>query len=179
MTASSAEQSEPAAEVQEHEEEQAEYITINQWNQQNVPPEYGAEQPVMFRKPTQDEIDTAEIVFHSFLAEWCAGWGVQPNDRLRLIHTEMKASNNRLALHLKWCFYTFGSIQKAVQRVLLAWKGSPVWEQCFGRNTEYSDDLVVDVANNMCQIFSAALPELTVFFNHQWYMDREQGSENE
>jgi hypothetical protein len=152
-----------------HQEDVAEveYITINEYDQNDVPDAYGGAQPVIFRKPTATELAHSEMVFSDFIASWCRGWGHAPVDRIKLINHRMKESNQRFALHLKWWFHNKGSMQQAVMDELEKLAATPMWHICFG-SEPLTGRLVIDVANNMCQIFSSALPDLNVFFSHKW-----------
>jgi hypothetical protein len=147
--------------------EEVEYITINEYEQNDVPDAYGGVQPVVFRKPTQEELAASEQVFSGFIVSWCRGWGTQPVDRVKIINHRMKESNQRFALYLKWWFHSKGSMQQAVMDELLKLATTPMWGHCFG-DEPLTDRLVMDVANNMCQIFSSSLPDLNVFYSHKW-----------
>jgi hypothetical protein len=149
-------------------EPEIEYITLSQYDQLDMPDAYGGSQPVVFRKPTHEEVVQAEQVFSGFLISWCRGWGRDPVDRVKLINHRMKESNQRFALYLKWWFYQMGSMQAAIHAELERIATTPMWHHCFDSSTPFSSGLVIDVANNMCQIFSSALPDLNVFFSHKW-----------
>jgi hypothetical protein len=162
---------EPAEEGYTH---RPDYITIDQWNQTDLPPEYGDNGTIIFRRPTEKELIDAHAWFYCFLMDWCLGWVEDSNTRLfwqqndRMEYLRNAITHEQAALKLKWLFWSEGSMQNAVEQGLKSFTQTALTERFGPLNHGVTTNMVVQVSGHLLQVCSREIPELSVFFDHQW-----------
>jgi hypothetical protein len=172
-----------AREVQKQEESSPEYITIDQWNQQDVPDDYGEHYKVVFRRPSGADLNQARVWFLAFLMQWCKGWSEgsdtklywEVNDRMKFLR--FAVTQEQAALKLKWLFWSDKSMQNTVESTLRQFPVDHL-NACFGPlRTEVTPNTVVQVSGHLLQVFSREIPELSVFFDHRWEQSQSPSGE--
>ena len=174
------EEQQPAEEGYVH---RPDYITIDQWNQTDLPPEYGDNGTIIFRRPTEKELVDAHAWFYCFLMDWCLGWVEDSNTRLywqendRMKYLRNAITHEQAALKLKWLFWSEGSMQNAVKQGLLSFTQTALTERFGPLHHGVTTNMVVQVSGHLLQVFSREIPELSVFFDHQWEL-KNKGDDN-
>jgi hypothetical protein len=86
-------------------------------------------------------------------------------------------THEQAALKLKWLFWSEGSMQNAVKQGLKTFTHTALTERFGPLHHGVTANMVIQVSGHLLQVFSREIPELSVFFDHQWEL-KNKGDDN-